>query len=602
MRRYFRFSLCVTLFASTLAHAWDWPWTPATTTKTLPSGIQIEPEISGLSAEPLANVKTRLTSDIGNLPPPLDHNDASGFYEQSDKSIENGLTPFGYFTPSIAKQLAIKKTDLWQIQYQIQPGPVSKIRVIDLHIIGAGADEPALRKQLEHPPWQIGSPFSSASYEDYKDALIATANKLGYIDAAFSDHRVLVNRDTQSVEIHLTLDTQQSYVFGNVSFQKNPLSDAFLQRFVPFKTGEKYTPALSEQLQTNLTNSGYFQQITVNPELTQVTTDRAIPMQVNITPKPRQQYIFGGGYGTDTGPRISAGSNWNYVTDTGHQLMTMARLSQVQKTATGKYTIPGNNPLEDQYNLNASLTSNNITQGNSQIRQVGSGFSHTHNGWQRNLALSYQIERYSFNQDPYQTSHLLLPSITFQKNESDNPLYPTRGNSFNFMLQGAAKNMASDTNLLQARVQEKWLFPVTQKSQILLRTDLGYTAIHDQNLLPLSLNFFAGGAQSVRGYGYNDLGPGRYLVVGSAEFRHKIVGDFYGLSFMDAGNAFDSLPDGGESGTQSKLGAIYNMLQRGVGVGVGWNSPVGPMQLSLAKAVNAEGQPNRIQFSMGTSL
>ena len=386
-----------------------------------------------------------------------------------------------------------------------------------------------------------------------------------------------------------------------VSFQKNPLSDAFLQRFVPFKTGSRYTPAMSEQLQNNLSNSGYFQQVDVTPE-TAKATDKIIPVQVNITPKPRQQYIFGAGYGTDTGPRLSLGSNWNYVTDTGHRLTMMARLSQVQNTAITKYTIPGNNPLEDQYNANASLTTNNISQGSSQVQQVGSGYSHTHDGWQRNLNLSYQIERYSFDQDPYQTSHLLLPSLTFQKTVSDNPLFPTRGNSFNFMLQGAKEGVVSDTDLIQSRLQEKWLFPVTEQSQILLRTDLGYTSIHDQNLLPLSLSFFAGGAQSVRGYGYNELGPGRYLIVTSFEYRHKIVGDWYGQSFMDLGNAFNNLPDGGEGGLQSKLGAIYNSLQRGVGVGVGWNSPVGPMQLSIAKAVNATGQPNRIQFNMGASL
>ncbi len=534
------------------------------------------------------------------MPKPLDPLIANSFYEQSSSAIIAGISPFSYFNPVIRQSLSTPTTNHWLLQYHVTPGPVSVITKISLHLIGP--DTPSLQALIDHPPFHLNEAFLSATYETYKETLMAQANKLGYIDAQFSDHRVLVNRDTHSVAIYLSLDLKQSYRVGPVTFQKNPLNNTFLQKFVPFKIGSHYSPDDTVLLQKQLTNSGYFQQVDVLPKRDNTTARDTMPIQVNLTPKPRQQYTLGAGYGTDTGPRISAGTNWNYVTDTGHKLMMMTRLSQVQNMAITKYTLPGNNPLEDQYHVNGSLTTNTISQGNSQIRQFGSGFSHSHGGWQTTINVSYQLEHYSFNSDPYQTSHLLLPSISFQKITSDNPLYPTRGNSFNVMLQGAKENVLSDTNLLQARLQDKWLFPVTLDSQLLLKTDLGYTAIHKQTLLPLSLSFFAGGSQSIRGYGYNELGPGRYLITASAEFRHKIITDWYGATFIDIGNTFDNVPNGATSGLSSKLGAIYNSLERGVGIGIGWNSPVGPMQLSIAKAVTLAGEPNRIQFNMGTSL
>ncbi len=596
----YRYLLCIVLFLTPCAYAWNWPWEKDNVaTANAKAGIQLKTSVEGLPTPLETNVQNRLASNIDNLPIPLDPLIANSFYEQSAAAVTAGISPYSYFSPTIHKSLTTTDKH-WLLNYQVKPGPISVITKISVQIIGPSV--PELQTIIDHPPFKLNDAFLSDSYETYKDTLISTANQLGYINAQFSEHRVLVNRDTHSVEIYLTLDLKQSYLFGPVSFQKNPLSTAFLQKFVPFKTGKHYTPGDTLLLQKQMNNSGYFQQVDVLPELDKVTSENAIPIQVNVTPKPRQQYTFGAGFGTDTGPRISAGTNWNYVTDTGHKLMMMTRLSQVQNMAITKYTIPGNNPLEDQYNVNGSLTTNTISQGSSQIRQLGSGFSHSHDGWQTNLNLSYQLEHYSFNNDPYQTSHLLLPSLSFQKITSDNPLYPTRGNSFNFMVQGAKENVLSDTNLIQARLQDKWLFPVTEESQMLLKTDLGYTAIHDQNLLPLSLSFFAGGSQSIRGYGYNELGPGRYLITASAEFRHKIVTDWYAATFIDIGNTFDNLPNGATSGIKSKIGSIYNNMERGVGVGIGWNSPVGPMQLSLAKAVTLVGEPNRIQFNMGTSL
>lgn len=88
----------------------------------------------------------------------------------------------------------------------------------------------------------------------------------------------------------------------------------------------------------------------------------------------------------------------------------------------------------------------------------------------------------------------------------------------------------------------------------------------------------------MRGYGYKSIGPGRHLAVGSVELRHKIFGDWYGTVFMDAGNASERFfPD----------------LKKGAGVGVLCNSPIGPIQVSYAKALDLPGTPSRVQFNIG---
>jgi translocation and assembly module TamA len=248
------------------------------------------------------------------------------------------------------------------------------------------------------------------------------------------------------------------------------------------------------------------------------------------------------------------------------------------------------------------VQTNNINQGNSVVKQLGAGYTYSHQHWQYTFSLSEQIERYNFFSGPYQTSHLFLPSFGLQHLSGNDPLAPTDGNRFNASIKVAKQGILSDTSMVQTTVSDKWIHSFNSRNMILLRGNLGLTAIHDINLLPLSLNFFTGGSQSVRGYGYNNLGPGRYLVVSSVEYRYRVYKKWYATTFFDIGNAFNNWPTAPHSGIQSNLGALNHRLNQGAGVGVLWSSPLGAMELTYAKEVNVSGMPGRIQFNLGTDL
>jgi len=101
----------------------------------------------------------------------------------------------------------------------------------------------------------------------------------------------------------------------------------------------------------------------------------------------------------------------------------------------------------------------------------------------------------------------------------------------------------------------------------------------------------------VRGYGYETLAPlkdsgategGRYLLAGSVEYQYEFASNGRAALFVDHGNAVNDLLD---------------PLATGVGVGVRWISPVGPLRLDLAKGLNPEfGGDWRLHFSMGPEL
>ena len=100
--------------------------------------------------------------------------------------------------------------------------------------------------------------------------------------------------------------------------------------------------------------------------------------------------------------------------------------------------------------------------------------------------------------------------------------------------------------------------------------------------IPPRIRFFAGGDQSVRGYGFQELGPrdergdvigGKTLATASLEYEHRFRPRWGGAVFVDAGNAFDA--GRGSNGRRTDL-------EVGAGLGVRWISPVGPVRVDGA--------------------
>ena len=110
---------------------------------------------------------------------------------------------------------------------------------------------------------------------------------------------------------------------------------------------------------------------------------------------------------------------------------------------------------------------------------------------------------------------MLIPSINWLHKKSNDPIRPTKGHSVNINIQGASDYMGASNSFIQTQVDAKYIKNISSKIQLLLRATLGFTAVDDIDNLPLSLQFYTGGMQSIRGFAYNSIGPGRNLAVGS---------------------------------------------------------------------------------------
>jgi translocation and assembly module TamA len=110
--------------------------------------------------------------------------------------------------------------------------------------------------------------------------------------------------------------------------------------------------------------------------------------------------------------------------------------------------------------------------------------------------------------------------------------------------------------------------------------------------LPNFYRFKAGGSQSVRGYAFeslsnNDIGS-NHIITASVEAEFRFRDNWSAAAFFDIGNAFNDFSDPD--------------LHKGAGVGIRWYSIAGPIRVDVAQAIDFEGRPWRIHFTIGTPL
>ena len=180
-----------------------------------------------------------------------------------------------------------------------------------------------------------------------------------------------------------------------------------------------------------------------------------------------------------------------------------------------------------------------------------------------------------------------MPSVQWTYVHTNKELSPTEGYRFNLQANGASKHIISRDSFFQAQAGVKYLYTFRHThTRFLTRGQIGYTAINNINNMPLSLQLLAGGPESVRGYSFQSIGPGRNLVVGSVELQQRIKGPVYIAGFYDFGSVNNK---------------FFADLKQGVGPALVYLSPVGAFELSLARPL-IPGNHWRIQFSMGPSI
>ncbi|MFB1631061.1 autotransporter assembly complex family protein [Pseudomonas sp. AP-1] len=544
-------------------------------------------------------LKANVEGYIGNLGD-RDEEALLRFSRGAQEQARKAAQALGYYQAQIDTEVkpAAKADEHPQLIIRIEPGEPVRLRNVTVRIEGPASEMKAFRIP-DGRALRPGEPLNHGHYEDAKRLIQNQASRYGFFSGRFTRQGLAVDPQAGVADIELVYQSGPRYRLGAVTFGGDtPLDEELLQRMVSFKPGTPYDSELVAELNNDLQSSGYFEGVRVDAAPT-AAVGEDIPVDVHLqTRKPRTMGL-GLGFSTDVGPRGKANWTRHWVNPQGHSYGWETELSAPRQNVGLWYDIPLDPPLTDKLRFAGGYQNEELagTDTLSKLLTVGPEWhSKLPSGWQRVISLKYQREEYRLGDDSG-LSNLLMPGVSFSYLRSDNRIDPHSGYRLQFDVQAAKEGLVSDTNLLHGNVLLKGLTTLGHNHRFLGRVQFGGSATNGyKNNIPPSLRFFAGGDQSVRGYDYQSLSPknsdgdrigGRYLVAASAEYQYSLAEKWRVATFVDQGNAFNTLE--------------LPSLKTGVGIGVRWVSPVGPLRLDLARALDDDGG-FRLHFSMGPEL
>lgn len=561
--------------------------------------------MDGLQGPQQDNVLALLAIYQERKDPDLDEARLRALHRLAPEQIRDALAPFGLYRVEIQDSLTPPQgsAGAWVATYRVDPGPPIKIAAVDYRVTGEGAGSPAFPKQF---PMKPGEVLLHRRYEQAKTDLRYAAASQGYLDYELVRHRVLIDPVAYRAIVDVELDTGPRYYFGPVTFKQDLLDEDLLRRYVKFKPGDVYDPDALLALQSRLLASEYFEQVELVPVRDPSGTSRMVPIEVVARRSRANKFRVGLGFATDLGPRLSFDWRRRHLNRWGHRFSSLLSLSPALSGLNLDYRIPFRDPLRDYWRINPDISYYDNTTREGWIALVHFARSTVSGGgWRKDIGIDYRYEDFTINDVETDSVNELVPSITWARTVTDDPVYTTRGYRLKYSLLGSMEGVISPTSYLSTTLDAKWIRRLSKRYRFLTRADLGATLAGDVEDLPASRRFYAGGDNSIRGWGYDALGPndpendrtvgGRYLAVGSLELEREIRGPWSAAVFTDFGNAFD--PQYSEQWEQS------------LGLGVRWRSPIGQVRVDLAFALtkDAEGEreglpPARLHFVIGPDL
>lgn len=549
----------------------------------------LEVKVSPANAELKANIEAFIGS-LGDR----DETALRRFRRAAEEQARQAAQALGYYQAEIDSQVRPGKDPV--LQLDVQHGEPVRLRQVTVRVEGEAAGLKAF-KVPKSKALAPGEPLNHGLYEDAKKLIQSQALRYGFFDGRFRSQRLDIDPRAGVADIELIYDSGPRYALGRVAFDGDtPFDPDLLARLVPFPPNTPYDADQVAKLSQNLQASGYFEEVRVDAQ-PEPGAGRLIPVKVRLGAVKPRTLGLGVGFSTDVGPRARANWTRHWINPQGHRLGAESEISTARQSVGTWYEIPLDPPLTDSLRFTSGFQREQLTDVESRRFTLGSQWqSKLPDDWQRVVSLRWEQEIYDFGDgSPNGRSSFLIPGIGYSVTRSDNRLDPNQGYHLQLDVRAAKEGVLSDADMTYASAMAKGLYTLPGGHRLLGRVQAGGIATTDYGAIPPSLRFFAGGDQSVRGYDYQTLSPedrqgnkvgGRYMVVGSAEYQYPIAERWRIAAFVDRGNAVNNLKD---------------KLKTGAGIGVRWVSPVGPIRLDLAKALDDPGG-FRIHFSMGPEL
>lgn len=558
----------------------------------------LEAELNGFSNDDLED---NVSIHLSQLSAPSNCRLSEDTIATIEERITEAAQALGYYQLNVTDIAFIDPAECAELNITVNEGEPVKITQLTVEVIGEGSDDKDFLSLLNKLPLHVDTVLVHENYNKVKSLLDSVALNKGYFDSAFVTNEIRVDEAANSASITLVYESGKRYLFGSIIYPDDLFAKALIANIIPFKQTQPYEAALLGEFNRKLGQTGYFQQVVARPLLDQAE-DQIIPIEIIATARPRDIFNVGGGVSTDKG--VTGKLNWQrpWVNRHGHSMKGDLYVSAPEQSASLNYKIPIEDPLNNYLSIQGGYNAVDNNDSNSDTLSVAAQrhWTNATQDWNKIAFLRYSRDRFQQGTEPPTTTYLLIPGFTLSRHRSRGGLDVYWGDSQLLTIEAASDAVVSDINLARITFQTKWLRSFGDH-RFLVRGEFGVLNTNDFSQVPSTLRYFAGGDQSVRGFGYQELAPrepdigeergqligGQYLNVGSIEYSYPVAPKWRAAIFTDVGGASEK---------------PFEELAYSFGIGTSWLSPVGPIRLYLAKGFGDYGDDFGIHFALGPAL
>ena len=527
------------------------------------------------------------------------------------------LGTLGFFSPTVridwqAATAVPPRPDALVIE--VDPGPPTRVTRADVQFASpdgalfAAADLPRPLRRVQRD-WglAVGETFTQAAWDDAKHKGLRALQARRYPTARIEYSRAEIDADANGAALAVTYAPGPAYRFGPLRIEGSEhYNPEALRHLALLPTGEDYDEAELLDAQQRLVASGYYDAVFLRLD-TEGGDPQAVPVVAQVREAPRQKLVFGVGASTDSGPRLSLDHTHNQMPPLGWR--ALSKLSLDRKTQLiGTHWI--DLPNQDGWRWTGAAQWQRQETGALDVNSASLTAGRTQAGRDidRTTYLQYDASRAQGEGAPADATALSL-NYGWTGRYFNSDIAPTRGWGLAAELGAGMTLHPQRDPFWRALLRWQSFVPAgqvqadngrTRSARLALRAELGAALARENADIPLNLLFLTGGDTTVRGYAYRSIGArtdsnqlygGRYLAVGSVEWQRPIVHqgaftDWESAVFIDAG----AVSDHPETLTP----------RVGVGAGLRWRSPVGPLQADLAFGMH--DRQLRLHLRMGFSF
>ncbi|ULX54888.1 hypothetical protein A9P79_23840 [Cupriavidus taiwanensis] len=508
----------------------------------------------------------------------------------------------GYFDPTTTTRVE-GEGDKRVVHVMVDPGARTLIRNVDLQVTGPAATQSPEQVAEMKAKWGLpaGEPFRQEAWDKAKEDALVTLQSHTYYGARLAASQARIEPDELRADLSTHYVSGPAYRLGALKVTgTRRYPEQIVYNVNPLSEGEPYRVERLLELQRAIQNQPYFSNVQVDlepPPDAEQAPDGVVtaPVSVRVREYPVHRLNSGVGFTTDTGAQVEGRYSYYNLFNRAWTFDSQARIEQKRSYLFAEAAMPPSrgayrNSVYSSYERTIDIENTDTTSLRAGLKR-----SRSREKYDVTTSLDFYYDKLLPLGQASQISKALVPAFAWTRRDVDNPVFPRRGNVINTQIGVAAKNLLSDATFLRLYGRIRQYVPVGKRDLVVARLELGADLTGDSaSQIPATLRFRAGGTDSIRGYSYQSIGtpsgasilPAKYLATGSLEYQYWFKPDWGVAVFWDAGTAANDL----------RGVTIYN----GVGVGVRWRTPVGPLQLDVGYGI--QEQQFRPHISLGVAF